>query len=143
YARLIEVLAATELIERLLGDEDVVKGRTRAHASINRQEAVGISEAPRGTLFHHYRVDENGLLTHVNLVIATGQNALAMNRTVTQIAQHYITGPQVPEPVLNRVEAGIRAFDPCLSCSTHEAGQMPLVVTLRAADGTVLHEVRR
>lgn len=143
YARLIEVLAATELIERLLADDAIVKGRTRAHASINCQEAVGVSEAPRGTLFHHYRVDENGLLTYVNLVIATGQNALAMNRTVTQIARHYVTGPQVPEPVLNRVEAGIRAFDPCLSCSTHEAGRMPLVVTLRAADGSVLHEVRR
>jgi NAD-reducing hydrogenase large subunit len=143
HARLIEVLAATELIERLLADPDLVSGRTRANASINRLEAVGISEAPRGTLFHHYRIDENGLLTSVNLLIATGQNALAMNAAVTQIARHYITGREVPEPMLNRVEAGIRAFDPCLSCSTHAAGRMPLAVTLVDADGRVLHEVRR
>ena len=101
------------------------------------------SEAPRGTLFHHYQVDENGLLQKVNLIIATGQNALAMNRTVTQIARRHVRGTQIPESALNRVEAGIRAFDPCLSCSTHAAGQMPLVISLLAADGRVLHEVRR
>ena len=117
--------------------------RLRATAGINRLEGVGAREAPRGTLFHHYQVDEHGLLQKVNLIIATGQNTLAMNRTVTQIAQKYITGPKIPEGVLNRVEAGIRAFDPCLSCSTHAVGQMPLHVQLIAADGTVLDEVRR
>ena len=91
----------------------------RADAGINRLEGVGVSEAPRGTLFHHYQVDEDGLIQRVNLIIATGQNNLAMNRTVAQIAGHYIKGPQIPEGVLNRLEAGIRAFDPCLSCSTH------------------------
>ncbi|MGL4555535.1 MAG: Ni/Fe hydrogenase subunit alpha, partial [Gemmataceae bacterium] len=143
YARLIEVLAATEFIERLLADPDLVTGRTRANASINALEAVGVSEAPRGTLFHRYKIDENGLLTSVNLIIATGQNALAMNATVTQIAKHYVTGTAIPEPVLNRVEAGIRAFDPCLSCSTHAAGQMPLLVKLVDAGGRVIDEVRR
>jgi NAD-reducing hydrogenase large subunit len=83
------------------------------------------------------------LIQQANLLIATGQNNLAMNQTVTQIAKRFITGPQIPEGVLNRVEAGIRAFDPCLSCSTHAAGQMPLVVTLVAADGRVLDEARR
>lgn len=143
YARLIEILAATEFIEQLLGDPDVLSGRTRADAGVNRLEGIGVSEAPRGTLFHHYRIDENGLLTKVNLIIATGQNALAMNATVTQIAKRYVTGTTVPEGMLNRVEGGIRAFDPCLSCSTHAAGQMPLVVTLKAADGRILDEVRR
>jgi NAD-reducing hydrogenase large subunit len=143
YARLIEILAATELIERLLDDPDITSERLRARASINRLEGVGVSEAPRGTLFHHYRVDETGLLQKVNLIIATGQNNLAMNAAVTQIARHYITGPQVPEGMLNRVEAGIRSFDPCLSCSTHATGQMPLLVRLLAADGTILDEVRR
>jgi NAD-reducing hydrogenase large subunit len=143
HARLIEILACVEFAERLLGDPNLSAGRLRAEASINKQEAVGVSEAPRGTLFHHYHVDEGGLLTRVNLLIATGQNALAMNRTVTQIARHYITGSSIPEPVLNRVEAGIRAFDPCLSCSTHAAGQMPLLVTLKDAGGRVLDEVRR
>jgi NAD-reducing hydrogenase large subunit len=143
YARLIEILAATEFLERLLQDPDLGSDRLRATAGINRQEGIGCSEAPRGTLFHHYRVDENGLLQKVNLIIATGQNALAMNRTVTQIARRHVRGTQIPESALNRVEAGIRAFDPCLSCSTHAAGQMPLVISLLAADGTLLHEVRR
>jgi len=143
YARLIEVLAATELIEQLLADPDIVSHRLRAHASINQLEGIGVSEAPRGTLFHHYRVDENGLLQEVNLVIATGQNNLAMNQAVTQIARRYVRGPHIPEGMLNRIEAGIRAFDPCLSCSTHAAGQMPLQVQLLGADGVVLDEVRR
>jgi NAD-reducing hydrogenase large subunit len=143
YARLVEILAATEHIERLLDDPDVTSGRLRAEAGVNQLEAVGASEAPRGTLFHHYKVDENGLLTQVNLIIATGQNNLAMNRTVAQIARHYVRGPKVPEGMLNRVEAGIRAYDPCLSCSTHAAGAMPMVVRLIGADGSILDEVRR
>jgi NAD-reducing hydrogenase large subunit len=142
-ARLIEILAAAEMIERLIDDPDVLSDHLRAHAGINRREGVGASEAPRGTLFHHYRVDENGLITWVNLVIATGQNNLAMNRTVTQIAQHYIRGPQIPEGVLNRLEAGIRAFDPCLSCSTHAVGMMPLHVQLVSPDGTIRDEAWR
>jgi NAD-reducing hydrogenase large subunit len=88
-------------------------------------------------------VDEHGLITRVNLLIATGQNNLAMNQAVAQIARYYIHGPQIPEGVLNRVEAGIRAFDPCLSCSTHAAGAMPLYVTLLGPDGTVLDEAWR
>jgi NAD-reducing hydrogenase large subunit len=143
YARLVEILACVERIEAMLDDPDLLSHRHRAGAGINRLEGVGVSEAPRGTLFHHYQVDENGLMRKVNLLIATGQNNLAMNRTVKQIAQHYIKGPKVPEGVLNRVEAGIRAFDPCLSCSTHAAGQMPLVVSLIGPDGKVLDEVRR
>ena len=105
-----------------------------------------MSEAPRGTLFHHYRVDDDGLITRVNLIIATGQNNLAMNRTVAQIARHYIgpaplaEGAEIPEALLNRVEAGIRCFDPCLSCSTHAAGQMPLRIALLDAAGRLLAE---
>jgi NAD-reducing hydrogenase large subunit len=106
---------------------------------------VGVSEAPRGTLFHHYRVDDDGLITAVNLIIATGQNNLAMNRTVVQIAREFLPDPvpadgEIPEPLLNRVEAGIRCFDPCLSCSTHAAGQMPLRLELRDAAGRLLAE---
>jgi NAD-reducing hydrogenase large subunit len=143
YARLIEILAAIEWIERLVDDPDIVSERTRATAGINQLEGIGVSEAPRGTLFHHYQVDEDGLIKKVNLIIATGQNNLAMNKTVTQIAKHYIHGTEIPEGMLNRVEAGIRAFDPCLSCSTHAAGQMPLQIQLLGADGTTLHEVWR
>jgi NAD-reducing hydrogenase large subunit len=143
YARLIEILAAIEHIDLLLDDPDIMSERLRADAGINQLEGIGVSEAPRGTLFHHYQVDEHGLVKHVNLLIATGQNNLAMNRTVAQIARHYIRGPQIPEGMLNRVEAGIRAFDPCLSCSTHAAGQMPLHLELLGPDGAVLDEVLR
>jgi NAD-reducing hydrogenase large subunit len=143
HARLVEVLGATEFIDRLLDDPDLTSDRLRASAGINQLEAVGCSEAPRGTLFHHYHVDENGLLQKVNLIIATGQNNLAMNRTVAQIAKHYIKGPTIPEALLNRVEAGIRAFDPCLSCSTHAWGEMPLRVELVGPGGVVLDEVSR
>jgi NAD-reducing hydrogenase large subunit len=143
YARLIEILTALERIELLLDDADVVSAHFRARAGVNRLEGVGVSEAPRGTLFHHYQVDEHGLMRKVNLIIATGQNNLAMNRTVTQIAQRYVRGSKVPEGILNRIEAGIRAFDPCLSCSTHAVGQMPLLVQLLGPDGELLDEVRR
>jgi NAD-reducing hydrogenase large subunit len=142
-ARLIEILTSIERIEHLLNDPDLSSEHLRARAGINRLEGVGVSEAPRGTLFHHYQIDENGLLRKVNLLIATGQNNLAMNRTVTQIAKHHIRGTTIPETVLNRIEAGVRAFDPCLSCSTHALGAMPLHVELRAADGTLLDEVKR
>jgi NAD-reducing hydrogenase large subunit len=143
YARLIEIIACLEEIERLVDDPDVVSSRVRANAGINNLEGIGVSEAPRGTLFHHYNVDENGLIQKVNLIIATGQNNLAMNKTVTQIAQHYIHGNDIPEGLLNRVEAGIRAYDPCLSCSTHAVGQMPLQVQLIRPDGSIANEVFR
>jgi NAD-reducing hydrogenase large subunit len=122
---------------------DVQSDRIRAHAGINRLEGVGVSEAPRGILFHDYQVDEDGLIARVNLIIATGQNGLAMNRAVKQIAEHYIKGPEIPEGVLNRLEAGIRAFDPCLSCSTHAVGTMPLHVRLMGPTGAMLDEAWR
>lgn len=145
HARLVEIVACLEAIATLVEDPELMHGRVRCRASLNHHEAVGVSEAPRGTLFHHYRVDDDGLLTKVNLIIATGQNNLAMNRTVHQIARAYIPDPvpvgvEIPEALLNRVEAGIRCFDPCLSCSTHAAGQMPLAISLVAADGRVLAE---
>jgi NAD-reducing hydrogenase large subunit len=144
YARLVEILGALERIERLLEDPVLLSSRCRAHADVNRLEGVGASEAPRGTLFHHYRVDEQGRLTWVNLLIATGQNNLAMNRTVAQVAREYVRGgAELTEGVLNRIEAGIRAYDPCLSCSTHAVGQMPLVVQLVGPDGVVRDEVGR
>ena len=143
YARLIEILTAVEHIEQLLDDPDLLSENVLAHAGVNRLEGVGASEAPRGTLFHHYRVDRNGVLTHVNMIIATGQNNLAMNRAMGQIARHFIKGETISEGVLNRLEAGIRAFDPCLSCSTHAFGQMPLQVLLVGPDGSVRDEVRR
>ena len=143
YARLVEIWAALERIEQLIDDPDIASTRTRAEAGINCLEGIGVSEAPRGTLFHHYQVDENGLIQKVNMIIATGQNNLAMNKTVAQIAKHYIHGNEISEGMLNRVEAGIRAFDPCLSCSTHAVGQMPIHLQLIGADGQIVDEVYR
>ncbi len=143
YARLLEILASLEFLDRLLTDKDLQSTLLRADAGVNCLEGIGVSEAPRGTLFHHYCVDKHGLLTKVNLLIATGQNNLAMNKAVAQIAKHYVKGGKIEEPILNRVEAGIRAFDPCLSCSTHALGQMPLLVELRRADGTLLQTIQR
>jgi NAD-reducing hydrogenase large subunit len=143
YARLIEILAGVELIERCMGDDDLLSDNLRADAGINNLRGVGVSEAPRGTLFHDYTVDRDGILKKVNLIIATGQNNLAMNRTVAQIAKHYIRGNEIPEPMLNRVEHGIRCYDPCLSCSTHAIGQMPLHIQLVSPDGKVVSEIAR
>ncbi|MEZ5279124.1 MAG: Ni/Fe hydrogenase subunit alpha [Acidimicrobiales bacterium] len=143
YARLIEIVAATEWMEVLLNDADLLDTRVRSTAGINRSHSVGVSEAPRGTLFHEYSVDDHGLLTDVNMIIATGQNNLAMNATVLQIAREWIDGPDIAEGVLNRIEAGIRAFDPCLSCSTHAVGQMPLAVDLLDAQGRLIGHVER
>jgi len=143
YARLIEILACLERVEAALDDADLLSEDLRADAGINSLRGVGVSEAPRGTLFHDYTVDRDGLLKKVNLIVATGQNNLAMNQTVAQIARHYVRGTKIPEPMLNRVEHGIRCYDPCLSCSTHAVGQMPLHVQLIGPDGTVLNEVAR
>jgi NAD-reducing hydrogenase large subunit len=143
YARLIEILACIERVEALLEDPDLLSQELRADAGINSLRGVGVSEAPRGTLFHDYTVDRDGLLRKVNLIVATGQNNLAMNRTVAQIARYYVRGEKIPEPVLNRIEHGIRCYDPCLSCSTHAAGQMPLQVRLIGPKGAVLDEIFR
>ena len=116
-----------------MDDADLLSEDLRADAGINSLRGVGVSEAPRGTLFHDYTVDRDGLLKKVNLIVATGQNNLAMNQTVAQIARHYVRGNKIPEPMLNRVEHGIRCYDPCLSCSTHAVGQMPLHVQLIGA----------
>jgi NAD-reducing hydrogenase large subunit len=143
YARLIEIIAAFERIESLLNEPDILSDHVRAFAAANSREGIGVSEAPRGTLMHHYQTDENGLITQANLVIATGHNNLAMNRGVLQVARHFVRGAELTEGMLNRVEAVIRAFDPCLSCSTHDFGQMPLQVQLLDPEGVVIDEIKR
>lgn len=140
YARLIEILFSLEKIEEVLDDPDITSEHIRSKASVNHLVGVGVSEAPRGTLFHEYHVDENGILQDVNLIVATGQNNLAMNKTVKQIAEAYVDGPKLREGILNRMEHGIRTYDPCLSCSTHAVGQMPLHVQLFAPNGEIIDE---
>jgi len=142
-ARLIEILSCLERLEELLGDPEILTTRVRSHAGINRDQGIGVAEAPRGTLLHHYRVDDDGIVQWANLVIATGHNNLAMNKSVAQVARHYVKADRLTEPMLNRVEAVIRCYDPCLSCSTHAIGQMPLHLQLLGPDGTVLDERKR
>lgn len=143
YARLIEILHGIEKIEQILADPRILDTHVRATAGVNRLEGAGQAEAPRGTLHHHYKVDENGKITWANLVIATGQNNRAMNLGVLQAARHYVKNGKFSEGILNRVEAVVRTFDPCLSCSTHAFGQMPLVLTLLSADGEVVDQAVR
>ena len=143
YARLIEALYAVEMMQQILGDPEILDPHVRAKADVNALEGVGISEAPRGTLIHHYKVNRNGLIEWANLVIATGHNNMAISRGVLQVAKHFVKGRTLTEGMTNRVEAVIRAFDPCLSCSTHAAGKMPLHLELRDAEGTLVDELKR
>lgn len=143
YTRLIEILYGIEKIEEMLNSRNILDTHVQAQANANSYEGVGISEAPRGTLIHHYKIDDHGLMTWANLIIATGHNNLAMDRGVLQTAQRFVKGDKLQEGMLNRVEAVIRTFDPCLSCSTHAIGQMPLHVELRSPDGSIVDTVIR
>ncbi len=142
-ARLIEMLTSVERIEELLGDPELTGAKVRARAGQNREHGVGACEAPRGTLFHDYVVDANGLVQRANLVIATGHNNLAMNKAVEQAARRFVNPRALEEGMLNRVEAAIRCFDPCLSCSTHAAGRMPMVVEVRRRSGELVSRMAR
>jgi len=143
HARLVEMIYGIEKIEQILADPRILDTHVRAAAGVNRFEGAGVSEAPRGVLMHHYKVDENGLITWANLVIATGQNNNAMEQGILQAAKHYIKDGKFTEGILNRVEAVVRTFDPCLSCSTHALGQMPLSIELKSPAGELLAEVHR
>ncbi len=138
YARLIELLHALERVSELLAAPEIISKQVRAIADPNKPEGIGISEAPRGTLIHHYRIDDNGLITWANLIIATGHNNLAMNQGITQAAKHFVKAEKITEGALNRVEAVIRCYDPCLSCSTHALGDMPLRIELCNTRGELL-----
>jgi NAD-reducing hydrogenase large subunit len=137
-ARLIEMLYAVERLGTLLEDPAICDSQVLLRAKVNNSEGVGVTEAPRGTLIHHYHVDKNGLLTKVNLVVATGHNSCAMDRAITDIAKLHIRGGALSEGLLNRVEHGIRLYDPCLSCATHLHGRLGMKVELLAPDGKVL-----
>ena len=141
YARLIEALYGLERMHELLDDPGILATKVRATAGVNSLEGTGVIEAPRGTLIHHYKVDDNGAMTWVNLIVATGHNNLALGRGILQVAKRFVDGSRIQEGALNRVSALVRAYDPCLSCSTHALGIVPMVMQLRGADGTLLDEV--
>jgi NAD-reducing hydrogenase large subunit len=143
YARIIEDLYALERARELLEEPDILSTDIQVSTKVVNREGVGVIEAPRGTLWHHYWVDENGQLEKVNLIVATGNNNYAMSKAVDSVAKTYINGKKVTEGALNRVEAAIRAYDPCLSCSTHAIGKMPMEVVLYDSNGTEVDRLAR
>ncbi|MBA3997314.1 MAG: Ni/Fe hydrogenase subunit alpha [Candidatus Accumulibacter sp.] len=140
WTRMIELLHAAETIKELLHDDDLLGGELVVQGE-RRFEGVGVIEAPRGTLFHHYRVDEDDLVTMCNLIVSTTHNNQAMNEAVRHVARRYLHGREITEGLLNHIEVAIRAFDPCLSCATHALGKMPLAAELVDAEGRVIHRL--
>jgi NAD-reducing hydrogenase large subunit len=141
YARLVEIVYALEKMESLLVDPAILDSHVRAVASVNAMEGVGMIEAPRGTLIHHYKVNPDGAIAWVNLIVATGHNNFAIGKSVQQVAERYINGAKLEEAMLNRVSAVVRAYDPCLSCSTHASGLLAMRVLLIGPDGRVVDEI--
>jgi len=143
YARLIELLHSAEVIKDLLNDPDLQKDNLTTKGT-KTNEGVGIIEAPRGTLFHHYRINENDQITMANLIVSTTNNNEPMNQAVNYVAKSAFNGKkEVTEGMMNRVEMAIRAYDPCLSCATHALGQMPLELTMVDSEGTILDQKRK
>ena len=143
YARLIEIEYALERIETLLADPNILEKHVRAKADVNSLEGVGMIEAPRGVLIHHYKVNEEGAIVWANLLVATGHNNLAIGRSIQQVAEHWVNGAKLEEGMLNRVSAVVRAYDPCLSCSTHATGELALRIELLDSAGNLLDELIR
>lgn len=140
WARLIELLHCAESIKTLLHDPDILGGELVAHGE-KRYEGIGVIEAPRGTLFHHYQIDENDIVTKANLIVSTTSNNMGMNESVRQVAAEYLSGRELTEPLLNNLEVAIRAYDPCLSCATHAVGKMPLQLELIDVDGKLVDKL--
>jgi len=139
YARLVEDLYAIEHTRDLLLDKDILSHDVRTTGKVTNRQGVGVIEAPRGTLWHHYWVDEFGKLEKVNLIVATGNNNYAMSRAVEEVTREYLDPKNIQQGALNRIEAAIRAYDPCLSCSTHAIGQMPIQLILINRQGQELN----
>ena len=134
WARMVEMLFSAETIKLLLLDDDLL-GDQLVTSGPRRQEGIGVIEAPRGTLFHHYRVNDDDVVTYANLIVSTTNNNMAMNVAVRDVAKNYLNGRELTEGLLNHIEVAIRCFDPCLSCATHALGRMPLDVSLVDAGG--------
>ena len=140
WARLIEILYCAEMMKSLLEDDDILSTDLLRKGE-RRNEGIGIIEAPRGTLIHHYEVDDKDRITRCNLIVSTTHNNEAMNQAVRWVANNELSGkPEVTEAMLNQIEVAIRAYDPCLSCATHALGQMPMELKLYDAYGNIIDE---
>jgi len=142
WARMIEVLHSAEAIKELLLDPEIL-GTDLIAKGEKREEGIGVIEAPRGTLFHHYKVCEDGTVTKANLIVSTTSNNQAMNESVRSVADEYLDGNEITEGLLNHLEVAVRAYDPCLSCATHAMGKMPLQVELIGTDGGVVDSLTK
>ncbi len=142
WARMIEMLHAAEMIKELLHDDDLM-GEDLVTSGTRQERGVGMIEAPRGTLIHHYRVNEDDLVVRANLIVSTTHNNQAMNEAIRAVARQYLDGRKLSEGLLNHIEVAVRAFDPCLSCATHALGKMPLIVELLDAGGVRLDAISR
>jgi NAD-reducing hydrogenase large subunit len=142
WTRMIEMLHAAEGIRELLADPDLLKNDLLLRGE-RTLRGVGVIEAPRGTLIHHYRINEDDQIVRANLIVSTTHNNQGMNEAVRQVAMQYLDGQELTEGLLNHIEVAIRAYDPCLSCATHALGQMPLEVELVDCEGGRLDRVIR
>ena len=143
YARLIELLYAVERAQELLADDEIVSDAVRVKVERRKGEGVGVVEAPRGTLIHHYWADESGKVERANIIVATAHNNAAINQSVTAVARAFVKGGKIEEGALNMVEMAVRCYDPCLSCATHALGRMPLKITLLDVDGAIVDVAER
>ncbi|MCP4650803.1 MAG: Ni/Fe hydrogenase subunit alpha [PVC group bacterium] len=139
WTRMIETLHSIEKIKELLHDKDL-QGTDLVVKGERREETVAIIEAPRGTLYHHYKVDKNDQVTMANLIVSTTSNNEPMNRAVQKVAQDHLSGVEITEGLLNHIEVAIRAYDPCLSCATHAMGKMPLIISLFDHKGNLVDQ---
>jgi len=143
WARMIEALHCAESIELLLRDPEITGAELVVPEGKRRHEGIGVIEAPRGTLFHHYRVNDDGLIEKANLIVSTTSNNQAMNASVRAVADRYLDGRTLTEGLLNHLEVAVRAYDPCLSCATHALGRMPLQVELLDPDGHIVDRLTK
>ncbi len=142
YARLIEILHSAEMMQELLNDPDLMKGELVTKGT-KTNKGIGLLEAPRGTLFHHYEINDKDQITKANLIVSTTNNNQPMNESVNSVAHSWMDGnAEITEPMMNAVEVAIRAYDPCLSCATHALGKMPLEVSLYDADDNLIDRKR-
>jgi NAD-reducing hydrogenase large subunit len=142
WARLIELLYCTEAIAELLCDPDLIGNDLRLQGDL-QCSGTGVVEAPRGTLFHHYEIDENSIVTKASLIVSTTNNNQAMNESIRKVANQHLDGNRLNEALLNQVEVAIRAYDPCLSCATHAMGKMPMELNLRDEDGELVDRLEK
>jgi NAD-reducing hydrogenase large subunit len=143
YARLIEILYCIERVEQILNDPYILSKDVLVKNSVENQEGIGVIEAPRGTLIHHYWVDEKGGILKSNMIVASGNNNWAMSRAVYDIAIRFLDVNNVKESMLNMIEGGIRCYDPCLSCSTHSVGNMPILIEFYDFQNNLIKTIER